>query len=319
MKKVLKPALIVVDALLFLFTYPAALLMWGIRRAGVHRMPLCKTALMHVGVFPVRRHYYEPLFDARDIRKPLEKPRCLPGIDWNEEGQLALLNSFTAQDEIKDVDQAPKDDTTFCIHNKNFLSGDAEFLYNMVRTKKPRRIVEIGSGHSTLMAIRAVQKNTEEDPSYRCEHICIEPYEMPWLEKTPVKVVREKVETVDRKVFAQLQENDLLFIDSSHMIRPQGDVLCEFLEILPELNPGVIVHIHDIFSPADYPRDWVQKEVRFWNEQYLLEAFLTSNPYWKIVGAVNFLKHTQYDQLKSKCIFLTPDREPGSFYIQKVA
>lgn len=318
MKKALRPVLAIADILAFLFVYPSAFLLKTIRRAGVHRMPLCKMALLQVGVFPVRKHYYEPLFDARDIRQPLDKPRCLPGIDWNEAGQVALLDSFTSQSEISDIDQAPKDDTTFCIHNANFLSGDAEYLYNIVRTKKPRRIVEVGSGHSTLIAIRAVKKNIEEDPSYSCEHICIEPYEMPWLEKTPVKVLREKVETVDKKVFSQLGENDLLFIDSSHMIRPQGDVLCEFLEILPIVQSGVIVHIHDIFSPADYPRDWIEGEVRFWNEQYLLEAFLTENPNWKIVGALNFLKHTQYDKLKAKCMFLTPDREPGSFYMQKV-
>lgn len=319
MKKVLSPLLVVVDILMLPFVYLAAATLWLVRRAGVHRMPLCKMALLHVGVFPVRRHYYEPLFDYKDLPKDLNEARNLPGIDWNVEGQLTLLNSFNAGDEISDIDQAKQDELAFCINNANFLSGDAEYLYNLIRAKKPSKIVEIGSGHSTLMAIRAVKKNAEEDPSYKCEHICIEPYEMPWLEKSGVKVIREKVEEVDKKLFLELGENDLLFIDSSHMIRPQGDVLCEFLEILPILRPGVIVHIHDIFSPMDYPEEWIKGEVRFWNEQYLLEAFLSHNPNWKIIGAVNFLHRNHYDRLKEKCIFLTPDRNPGSFYIQKVA
>ena len=93
------------------------------------------------------------------------------------------------------------------------------------------------------------------------------------LEKIGVTVIRQKVEGLGKAVFAELEKGDILFIDSSHIIRPQGDVLFEYLESLPSLNRGVIVHIHDIFSPKDYLKEWVTNEVRFWNEQYLLEAF----------------------------------------------
>jgi hypothetical protein len=103
------------------------------------------------------------------------------------------------------------------------------------------------------------------------------------------------------------------------VIRPQGDVLFQFLEILPLLNPSVIVHIHDIFSPRDYPADWIVNKVILWNEQYLLESFLTCNRQWKIIGAVNYLKHLDYERLKSCCPFLTPQREPGSFYVQRIS
>ncbi|MGV2334373.1 MAG UNVERIFIED_CONTAM: class I SAM-dependent methyltransferase [Planctomycetaceae bacterium] len=129
---------------------------------------------------------------------------------------------------------------------------------------------------------------------------------------------RERVELVSKAIFEQLDRNDLLFIDSSHVIRPQGDVLCEFLEILPILRSGVFVHIHDIFTPRDYPRSWVVDKVRLWDEQYLLEALLSRNPNWRIIGAVNYLKHDHYDALKAACPFLTPEREPGSFYIERV-
>ena len=79
---------------------------------------------------------------------------------------------------------------------------------------------------------------------------------------------------------------DILFIGSSHVIRPQGDVLFEYLELLPTLKRGVIVHVHDIFSPRDYPQSWLLDEVRLWNEQYLLEAFLTDNEHWKSNGII---------------------------------
>ena len=125
--------------------------------------------------------------------------------------------------------------------------------HHVIRHFRPARIVEIGSGHSTRMARLAIGTIQCENPDYRCEHMCIEPYEMPWLEQLGVTVVRKKVEDVDDSVFTALRPNDILFIDSSHIIRPEGDVLREFLEILPSLAPGVIVHVHDIFTPRERP------------------------------------------------------------------
>ena len=107
-----------------------------------------------------------------------------------------------------------------------------------------------------------------------------------------------------------------MFVDSSHVIRPQGDVLKEFLEIFPQLASGVYIHVHDIFSPKDYLREWVVNEVRFWNEQYLLEALLSNSNRYEVIGALNYLKHSQYDRLKEVCPYLTPEREPGSFYMR---
>ena len=139
------------------------------------------------------------------------------------------------------------------------------------------------------MAIRAISVNNLEDPAYQCRHVCIEPYEMSWLETSGVSVLRQRVEDVNVGFFSELEEDDILFIDSSHVIRPQGDVLFEYLELLPALNTGVIVHVHDIFSPRDQPKQWLEDDVRFWNEQYLLEAFLTDNTRWRIIGALSYL------------------------------
>jgi len=307
------------DALLVPVVYPAGLIMRGIRRAGIHRMPLCRKAFRAAGVFPVRNHYYEPQFALPLLSDSTNPPRDLPGIDWNADGQLELACQMTFGQELIDLPRDSDDDTTFRLNNYSYSSGDAEYWYQMIRLKKPRRIIEIGSGHSTLMAAQAVRKNQQDDPAYRCDHVCIEPYEMPWLEKIGITIVRKKVEDMDPHFFDQLAADDILFIDSSHMIRPEGDVLFEYLQLLPRLPTGVIVHVHDIFSPRNYPREWLEDEVRFWNEQYLLEAFLTENDKWQIIGAVNWLKHNHFDLLKRIAPSLIPGHEPASFYIQRIA
>lgn len=319
MRKLLLRFLPFTDVALMVLIYPAAWLLKAVRRVGLHRLPRSKNVLLDVGVFPIRNHYYEPQFDHRFPRSEFSQDRTLPGIDWNVSGQLEMLKKLQFAQELTDV---PKDKTgnlTFHLNNRAFGPGDAEYWYQLIRTIKPRRIIEIGSGNSTLLAIKAIRRNHEDDSGYKCMHVCIEPYQVPWLEESGVSVVRRKVEEVDLSFFSELQENDILFIDSSHMIRPQGDVLFEYLEILPTLGQGVIVHIHDIFSPKDYPKHWLQDVVIFWNEQYLLEAFLSQNGGWTILGAVNYLKHNHFEELRKVAPFLTQEYEPGSFYMQKTA
>ncbi|QWV95063.1 class I SAM-dependent methyltransferase [Geomonas oryzisoli] len=301
------------------FTLLGALLFALIRRGGIERLPLTRRILLQVGVFPISRHYYEPQFDHRAMRRPLDAERPLPGIDWNEAEQIELLGRFHYADELLQFPERPRDGRIeFHYDNAMFPPGDAEILYSMVRHFRPGSVIEIGSGNSTLMVVNALQKNAEEEQGYRCRHICIEPYEMPWLEQTGVTVLRERVESVDRELFATLQAGDILFIDSSHMIRPQGDVLAIYLEILPLLRPGVLVHIHDIFSPQDYPREWVVDEVKFWNEQYLLEAFLTMNREFRVVAGLSYLKLNHYDLLCACCpVFARQGGGPGSMWLRR--
>lgn len=308
----------VLDLLISPIVYLSALILSRMRKIGITHFPVCKKILIGKGVFPIINHYYEPLFDPRQLRKSLRENRNLPGIDWNTDEQLRLLDHFHYSAELADIPTMQTDDLSFYWGNIAFESGDAEYWYNCIRAFKPRVIIEIGSGFSTRMAVKAIRKNQAENPDYHCSHICIEPYENPWLESLGVQVIRKRVETLDNEFFQILHENDILFIDSSHIIRPQGDVLSEYLELLPSLDTGVIVHIHDIFTPKDYPDEWIRDGPCFWNEQYLLEAFLTSNDSWKITGALNYLHHNHYEKLKETCPFLTPDREPGSFYIRKI-
>jgi predicted O-methyltransferase YrrM len=204
----------------------------------------------------------------------------------------------------------------FCIHNGSFESGDADFLYQIIRHLKPKKIIEIGSGNSTKIASLALKQN-EVESGESTKHICIEPYEQPWLKDLDsITLIRERIEKLQFDWENELNEGDLLFVDSSHMIRPQGDVLTEYLQIFPRLKQGVFVHIHDIFTPKDYLQSWVINDVRFWNEQYLLEALLSNTEKYEVVAALNFLKHHHYDDLLRVCPYLTADREPGSFYFK---
>lgn len=283
-------------------------------------MPLSEKIFMKVGVLPVEDHYYQPLINpGKHLSTPLDKPRNLPGIDWNVQEQLELLSKFSFQAELNEIPQTKTQAQEFEYYytNHSFCPGDGEFLYNVIRHFKPKRVIEIGCGYSTMIARRAEKKNAEINAADACEHICIEPYEMPWLEKLKIQVIREKVENVDKKLFQTLNAGDILFIDSSHMIRPQGDVLFEFLEILPILKPGVIVHVHDVFTPKDYPREWIVEKHCMWNEQYLLEAFLSFNSSFRILGALNFLNSQYHDNFGKACpnSAKTGDDQPGSFWM----
>jgi hypothetical protein len=228
------------DALLAPLVLLCACLLKLVRRVGVYRMRVSRAIFRKVGVFPIRDHYYEPMFDARHLRRPLDEERPLPGIDFNVGGQLDLLARF---DYAAELDAIPRSGPTgtYFYDNPNLGAGDAEYLYSMIRLCKPARILEIGSGFSTLMMLRAIQANRAADPAYRCRVVCVEPYEMPWLERTPgIEILRQPVELLDARHVTELRANDILFIDSSHVVRPQGDVVREYLELLPLLAPGVL-------------------------------------------------------------------------------
>lgn len=312
-------ALSIVDLFISPLVFLSSALLWLIRRAGIRRMPISRSIFRFIGVFPIRDHYYEPLFQNSKLTQPLSAERHLPGVNLCYGLQVDTLKSMNYRDELLKIPRKKRIDAKreFYFDNHSFGPGDSDFLYCIVRKFRPRRIIEIGSGMSTLMARRAIEANMLEEEGYSCHHRCIEPYEAPWLAEVGVEVCRSVAEALPLGDFEVLEANDLLFIDSSHMIRPQGDVLFEFLEILPTLKQGVIVHVHDIFTPCDYPDQWISNDVLFWNEQYLLEAFLTLNREFEIVGALNWLRHHHFELFQSKCAYLDETHEPGSFYMRR--
>ncbi|MEX0598212.1 MAG: class I SAM-dependent methyltransferase, partial [Candidatus Paceibacterota bacterium] len=287
-------------------------------RNGIDR--LNNRLFMKLGYLPIKDHYYQPLINPqKHLKKPLREDREIGGVDMNIEEQLTLLNDFNYKEELLRLPLSKTKELEFYYNNGSYCSGDAEYLYNVIRYFKPNNIIEIGSGNSTLMARNAIVSNQLEAEDYQCNHICIEPFEMDWLSNIDVKLERKKVEDIDLSFFKTLNKNDVLFIDSSHIIRPQGDVLYEILEILPILNSGVIVHFHDIFTPKDYLDAWVYEKHLLWNEQYLLEAFMSFNSEYRVIGALNYLSHNYKEEFSKACpVFAKQkDREPGAFWIVK--
>jgi len=245
-------------------------------------------------------HFYQPIPNTQSLPGTLwDRPSELIGIDMNDAVQLDLLrNHFPKfRDEY---DQFPAEETSepgrFSLKNGLFDGTDALVAYCMIRHFQPRLIIEVGSGFSSLIAAEAMAK------SEGSTLICIEPFPLDFLRKGFPglrSLIEKKVEDIDTEFFSQLGSGDILFIDSSHTVRIGGDVNYLFLEVLPRLKPGVIVHVHDIFSPFDYRRDWVIDELRFWGEQYLLQAFLTFNSEFEVLMANAYLGHRYMEDLKA--------------------
>jgi predicted O-methyltransferase YrrM len=306
------------DWLLAALLRPFAYVLRGYRRFGSARLPRKTRMFREVGIFPILHFYYEPLFNPWILPNSLEADRNLPGLDLNVSGQLELLSTLNAATELIEMEWGKHSRSVLDFHLKNnfFETGDADFLYQILRKLQPRRVIEIGSGHSTKIVQLALRRNASETGIHPT-HRCIEPFENAWLaERDDIELIQTPVELLDIDWSTELGAGDLLFIDSSHIIRPQGDVLKEYLEILPQLTSGVYVHIHDIFTPRGYPRAWQEDDVLFWNEQYLLEALLTNTDRYDVVAALNYLKQHHYERLQTVCPYLTPQTEPGSFYIK---
>jgi len=256
-------------------------------------------------------HFYQPIPDTRELPETLWKqPSNLVGINMNDAMQLDLLrNHFTKfREECSDFPAEPPPG-----QRRPFRGVDALAAYCMVRHFQPRLIIEVGSGFSSLALGQAAAKNKNS------ALICIDPFPSDFLRKGFPGLqssIEKKIQDIDLKFFSRLQSGDILFIDSSHTVKIGGDVNFLFLEVLPRLKPGVIVHVHDIFLPFEYRRDWVLDEFRFWNEQYLLQAFLTFNSEFEVLLANSYLNHYYQKDLKAAFRNL-PSWAGGSFWMRR--
>ncbi len=276
-----------------------------------------------MGIHAVPNHFYEPVPDCRDIPAEFwQRPSELVGIEMNEQAQAALLALFCEQyksefDQFRST--PPSLPGEFSLANTSFGPVDAEILYCMVRYFKPQRVIEIGSGNSTLVSAKALLKNAEMGK--RPELTAIEPFPNPKLEAGMdglKRLIKANVQSVPLSEFETLTENDVLFIDSSHVLKEASDVWYEYLEILPRLKRGVVVHLHDIFLPFPYPRSWVVDELRFWNEQYLLQALLTYSKAFEVLWGGMYMKHRRPDELRKAFKSFNENVQPGSFWIRKI-
>jgi hypothetical protein len=283
---------------------------------------------LRLGSLPMPVNFHSPVPDLEDLerRKVWDSRSDLVGIDFRPDAQMAFLLKLGKQFGHEcDWPSTPSGDPyTFYTENPSFSYGCAALTHCMLRHFKPRRVIEIGSGNSSLVIAKTLSLNAQ-DSTGKAEYIIVDPYPrlmigngLPAL----TELVKERVELLDVNFFDQLGKDDVLFIDSGHVVRTGSDVNYLILDILPRLASGVIVHLHDIGLPYDYPKVYATnpKFRVFWTESYLLQAFLCCNNQYEILLAMNYLmtEHQEvfstafplYDALKHRGI-------SGSFWIHR--
>jgi predicted O-methyltransferase YrrM len=231
-------------------------------------------------------HFYSPLPSQAEIAEAFSRGQFGPpfgGVDLNEAAQFARLERFAAYYPEQPFPAQPTPGRRFHMENSSYGHYDAIMLYGMLREARPRRIIEVGSGFSSAAmldlndhVIGGAVEFTFIDPDLsRLRPLLREG------DAARATLIERRVQEVPLETFAALGENDVLFIDSSHVSKIGSDVNRLFFDVLPSLAPGVLVHIHDVAGNLEYPRDWLEQG-RAWNEQYLLRAFLMYNPAWRM-------------------------------------
>jgi len=262
-----------------------------------------------IGIHILEPHFYSPLPTISQLPDETWSTKWDAGIDWNEKAGVDILTQLARySNEYRSWISSEQD------FNNQTLFGnyDSATYYAMIRHYMPSKIIEVGAGYSTKVSSSAISENK------RGEIVAIEPFPRPFLKKlTGLKQLIEKpVQLVPLEVFQQLGQNDILFIDSSHISKVGSDVNYLFLYVLPNLKPGVIIYVHDIGLPSQISRKKLVELLRFWNEQYLLHAFLIGNQSFKVLFGVKYMIDSHPDLLKNIDDRCNPSG--GSFWMQKV-
>lgn len=243
-------------------------------------------------------HFYSPLPSTSEVAEAFARGGFgppFPAIDLNEAGQAARLERFKGWYDEQPFPEKEKTARRFYLDNPSYGHFDAIMLYSMLREARPRRIIEVGSGFSSAAMLDlnetvlggAVQL-TFIDPDMKRLRPLLRPQD-----ESRVTLIEKRVQEVPLETFAALDENDVLFIDSSHVSKIGSDVNRLYFDVLPALSPGVLIHIHDVAGNLEYPPEWFA-EGRAWNEQYLLRAFLMNNAAYRIELFTGWLFNTRH-------------------------
>jgi predicted O-methyltransferase YrrM len=263
--------------------------------------------------------FYTPLNDCAFLEANRDLWKSIPpstDIDWQPAQQMAVaaeVGRFV--EELRDIPSHSGVIGEYCWNNGFWNNSDALVQYGLIRSRQPRRYVEIGCGWSSLLLARALARNARP-----CDVDLIEPYgNDAMLATLPRHWVRHHsiLQRAHLALFDRLAPGDVLFYDGSHCAKAASDVNWFFFQILPRLRPGVFIHLHDIFLPDDYPEDWIFERGQTWNEQYLLQAFLMNNSAYRIVMANRFL----YLHAGAELVRLYRGVQPAfgcSFWLEKV-
>lgn len=267
-------------------------------------------------------HFYSPIPSLADIKKNEHRifgkiPKEIPGIILREKEQLDLLMLFKLYYDEIPFHSDKTDGLRYYFDNPAYSYSDAIFLYCMIRHFKPKKIIEVGSGHSSCVSLDTNELYFDN----QIQNTFIEPYPELLLslikaeDNNRINLYSSNLQEISLDEFSTLRENDILFIDSTHVAKVDSDVNYIFSKILPVLNKGVYIHFHDIFYPFEYPKEWIY-ENRAWNEIYILRAFLQYNTTFQIVAFNTFLEHFHADYFKEN-MPLCMKNTGGSIWLKK--
>lgn len=251
-------------------------------------------------------HYHSPVPSVVEVEADAPRifandRRDLPGIDLREAAQLSLIEEFAGYYDQIPWQPGPTEGLRYHFENNMFSYSDAIFLYSMIRHARPGRVVEVGSGFSSALMLDTNERFM--DGSIRFTFI--EPNQDRLLsllteqDRSRVELIQHKVQHVDIETFRSLRSGDIVFVDSSHVCKVGSDVNHLLFEVFPVLASGVYVHIHDVFYPFEYPREWVSRGFG-WNEDYLVRAFLTFNSRFSVVAFNTYLEQFHADWFRQK-------------------
>lgn len=267
-------------------------------------------------------HFYSPIPSLDEIKRDESKifgniDREIIGFELHETEQLKLLNEFVGYYDEMPFQSHKQEGLRYYFENPAYSYSDAILLHCMIRHLKPKRVIEIGSGFSSCMALDTNELFFGDSITTTF----IEPYPELLMslikdkDKNTIKLISTRLQDVDLREFETLKANDILFIDSTHVSKINSDVNRIYFDILPRLSSGVYIHIHDIFYPFEYPKDWIY-EGRAWNEMYLLRAFLQYNSAFRIVLMNTFMEHFHESFFQQK-MPLCLKNTGGSIWIRK--
>lgn len=293
----------------------------GLRRR-LQRLPGLNVVQKVLEQYP-RGHFYSPLPDLEEVSSAgdeLYASDCSRDgeIDLRVESQLALLHELGAFHADFDWPLNASPGRRYYLGQEQFVLDDALMLFGVLRWLRPARVIEVGSGHSSALMLDTNDRFLDGATQFTF----VEPYPdrlLSVLHQQDLErqtLLRRPVQAVDLRVFEELREGDVLFIDSSHVARIGSDVNFLFFRVLPALRSGVVVHFHDIFWPFDYPTEWVLRG-RAWNESYLLRAFLMHNDRYEILLFNHFLATLHADALARAMPRLKGAGGGGSIWLRK--
>lgn len=279
--------------------------------------------LAHYMTWQPPGHFYSPIPDLAEVRAQEHRLfdrsiRTLGGIDLRRAEQESLLAKFKLYYDEQPFTSHAKPGLRYYFDNQFFSYSDAIYLHCLIRHRRPRRIIEVGSGYSSCVILDT--NDLFFDRSINCTHIEPFPDSLHRLigpdTVEMLNLRQSKLQDVPLELFDELQANDILFVDSTHVAKAGSDVNRLFFDVLPRLKPGVLIHIHDVFFPFEYRRDWLE-EGRAWNEAYLLRAFLQYNRSFRILLFSAYVAITSREWLRQN-MPLCLEHAGGSLWLERV-